>query len=289
MLAADPARGSMAGRAALRFAVREGRTRLIRSDTRPPLLVQRPLYLDERLPDMVFTYVANPTAGVLAGDSHCLTAHVATGSRVHLTTPAATRVFTMPEGSATLTTRLTVESGAYLEYLPEPLVPYRDANLAQTTTVQTAPGATAIVGDILVSGRHARGESLAFSSLTSRLRIEDASGIPRYHEAFVLRPGAAGFPGPGVFGRFVTPVAGTLLVITDVVPAATLLTAVRDAIGNRSDGDVEVGATALPGGAGIGVKALAADTPPVRSQLRAAWAAARWLLLDAPPPPHRKG
>ncbi|HLF03642.1 MAG TPA: urease accessory protein UreD [Dehalococcoidia bacterium] len=281
---------------------RGGRTCLVGCRTNPPLQVQRALYLDEALPDMAFVYLCNPTAGVLQGDSLQVRVRMGPGARAHLTTQAATKVFAMPDGSARVDTCLYLDQGAWLEYLPEPLIPFQGARYSQRTSVVVAPGSTLIHGEILAQGRAARGESLAYTQLQSFLEVTTPQGQTIFREAFSIAPGSRSPLGRGVLGASHPPVGtptgrgdawgpavGTLLVVTEEAAAGLLLRQIRDALsGCQNAPNTHAGASALPGGRGVGIKVLAADTAAVRTVLHKVWAEARRSLLGVDAPPLRR-
>ncbi len=301
----EPAHPAQQGLADLTLAVRGaspdgrgGRTRLVGCRTNPPLQVQRVLYLDEALPDMAFIYLCNVTAGVLQGDSLQVRVHACPGARAHLTTQAATKVFAMPDGSACLDTCLYVDQGAWLEYLPEPLIPFQGARYRQQTSVVVAPGATLVHGEIVAQGRSARGESLAYARLQSSLKVTTQAGEPIFQEAWSIAPGTRSPLGLGILGRqrlpegtgasrhAASPAVGTLLVVTEEVAAGPLLQRIRDALEGCQN--AVAGASALAGGRGVGVKVLAGDVASARAALHRAWAGARRGILGVDPPPPRK-
>ena len=280
---ASDAAGQAAGLAWLDFAVRAGRTRLVRAQIRPPLGIMRTLYLDEALPDMAFAFLTNPTAGILQGDVQQIEVNVGEGARAHVTTQSATKVFTMPAGAARQCVRLNVQAAATLEYLPDGTVPFRGARLEASTDVVVHPGGTAIVGEVLSSGRAAMGESFAYSKLGYRLTVRTPDGMPVYHEAFDLEPGRRSPAQLGVLAGHTA--LGTLLLIGEKAGADPVVESVRAALGAAS---ARSGVSRLPLGAGIAIKLLGNDAAEVRTALTAAWAAARPQLLGTVAPPLRK-
>ncbi len=277
-----------AGLADLIFAPRDGRTRLVASQTRPPLLAGRVLYPDEALPDLAHLILANPTAGIFAGDRLRIRVRVRAGGQAHVTTQAATRIHTMLAGGATQHIGLLVEGGAALEWLPDPVIPFRGARFTNSTHLVVAPGGTLIYGDILTPGRVASGESLAYTRLTTRLTVTRPSGELLYREAMSSVPARHAPLGRGLLGaRAAT--SGTLLIVSDISPMilrdaiqAALLKEVRERSG------VLAGVNILPGGGGVCIKALASDVAPVAAALRVAWGVARSQLWNAPLPQQRK-
>jgi urease accessory protein len=209
----------------------------------------------------------------------------------------------MPGGIAYQDTHLYIEEGAFLEYLPGPLIPYRSARLTQKASITVAPGATLVYGEVLAPGRAALGESLAYTCLQSSLTVSSLDGYPIYHEAFTIAPGdhspmgrggldcrAGGFetrPYPsGGDSSPAAPALGTLLVVSAGLDADT----VRAGLGDLWDagGPVKVGISALPGGSGVALKALAGEVASAQAALRLAWSAARQRILRVAAPVVRK-
>ncbi len=278
------------GLADLELAVRGGRTCLVRKRVDPPLVVQRALYLDQALPDMAFVYLANPTAGILQGDHLKVRVKVAPNAKAHLTTQSATKLFAMPDGSASQETELIVEPGAYLEYLPDQMIPFRGARFSQSTSMTVASDATLIYREIIAPGRTARGESLAYDCFKSRLSIDTPDGLPIYRERFSLAPNSRCLLGRGVLGTGVSPALGTLLVVTGAVKAEVLRDRMRDGLKDLlvTNDATTWGISLLPGGGGVGLKIMASSVESARNALSAAWKEARRLILGVDPPSLRK-
>jgi urease accessory protein len=77
----------------------------------------------------------------------------------------------MRHGVAACRQQLTVESGGWLEYVPEPLCPHRDTDYTQTTRLDIAAGAEACFVDALAPGRVGRGERWAWRRLVLALDV----------------------------------------------------------------------------------------------------------------------
>ena len=155
------------GHLSLRAAVRDhGRTVLAAQSFRAPFHLSKPYWdADARV---LIAQVVNPTAGILAGDR--LESHVAvdSGAALLVTTPSASRVFKMKDGTAESRQHFAVADGGWLEVLPEPLVPHRGSRYRQTTTVEIATGGALFYVDQLMPGRVGHGEAWQWD----RLRLE---------------------------------------------------------------------------------------------------------------------
>lgn len=127
--------------------------------------------------------VVNPTAGILEGDVLTSDIIVERDAALLLTTPSASRVFSMRSGSARSLQRLVVEDGAWLEVWPEPMVPHRGCSFRQRTHVCVHPQGAALYADLLNVGRAAHGEAWAWEQLRLDLDVE-VDGEPALCERF---------------------------------------------------------------------------------------------------------
>lgn len=159
-------KGHLHLRAAMRPA---GRTVLAEQAFAVPFHLSKPYWDPDH--DVLIVQVANPTAGILAGD--CLTSNIAVddGARLSVTTPSASRVFQMDAGEASLEQRFAVASGGWLEVMPEPLVLHRGARFIQRTAVDVVTGGGLFFVDQLVPGRVGHGEIWAWDRLALDLSV----------------------------------------------------------------------------------------------------------------------
>lgn len=147
------------------------RTVLARQSFCAPFHLSKP-YHDERT-GVLMVQVVNPTAGILSGDELRSEIRVGEGASLLITTPGATRVFTMPEGRSDAVSfqRFVIEKGGWLEFLPEPLVPHQHSRFRQFTELEIGEGGGALFADFLMPGRIARGEAWAWDSLLLDLKV----------------------------------------------------------------------------------------------------------------------
>jgi len=164
----------------LGFARRAGQTALVESYSRPPLQVMR------AIPDAagcLCVYLLSPTGGVVQGDRYSIHIDVGEGSHALFTTQSATKVYRMPENCAEQTIQIDVERGAIFEFVPDAAILFADADLRQSIEITLHPGALALVYEIIMPGRLARGEHLRFSRYVNRLTVRDEAGLLLYDAA----------------------------------------------------------------------------------------------------------
>ena len=122
-----------------------------------------PFHLDAGAPDMAFVYVQNPTGGVFAGDRLGSRVTAERGARVHLTTQSATKLYRMEDGGeAHQDVRIVVGEGAYVEHVPDPLIPQAGARYRQRTAIELARAPRASTRRRVAPGRRAGGERFAY-------------------------------------------------------------------------------------------------------------------------------
>ncbi|MFN0071593.1 MAG: urease accessory protein UreD [Chloroflexota bacterium] len=247
-------RSSQNGLADLTFLARGGRTILTDVHTRSPLVIQRALYLDESRPDMAHVFIANPTAGLLAGDRHEIRAQVGPGARARVLTQAATKVYSMPHGQAEQVIQLSVAAGGALEYLPRAVIPYRSSCLEQRVVLEVAEGATAVYAEVLGAGRVRHGESLAYRSISSSLTVQRPSGQLLLIESYRLCPAELSLAQTGILGLDPGVALVTLVAIGDALRPEECAARLQDRLGAAA---TRTAAAPLPGGGGMIVKVLA--------------------------------
>jgi urease accessory protein len=268
----------------LSLARRGGATRIERQYQRAPLHVYRPIYLDENLPEMAFVFVQQFGDGFVDGD-HCrVEVDCGPETSVHITTQAATNLYRAEHGVAGQILNLGVGSGGVLEYLPDAVVPFRGSRFAQQTTLTVDPTATAIIGELLLPGRVARGELHAYELYRTETEARRPDGTVLFADVLRLSPAE----GKGVRslallgGRHVL---ATLYVVTEGKRPAELVEMLR---GSLLHDDVLAGVSELPNGCGACVRLLGRTSTAVRAAVTDSWQAARLALLGVPAPDLRK-
>ena len=269
------------GRLIVRAERIAGRTRLVDVRQRPPLQVLRATHPDAALPDLAAITIVSPAGGVLQGDVLEMEIRVAAGARLSVGTQSATRVYRAPNVGAVMSTTLHVEPAAYLEYMPDPIVPYDGSRLGATTSCVVADSSTLILGEAVTGGRLARGERFGLDRFESLVEIRRPDGDLLARDTVML----GGDAPPARLGRLGGHLAmGTLYVVHAGFEALTL----RESIDPSLGPGIAVGASDLPDGAGAWLRVLAPDARSVLAVLRAAWAAARLQILGVKPPIDRR-
>lgn len=263
-----------------------GVTRVGRHYQRVPLHVYRPIYLDEARPDMAFLFVQQFGDGFVQGDRYRVDIECRPGSATHVTTQAATNIFGARQNVGTHLVNLRVDAGAVLEYLPEPMVPFRASRLFQRVCVTADPEATVILGETLLPGRVAHGEAHVYDLYWAETEVRRPDETLLFADVLRLKPGRGErVTSLGVLGPH--DVIGTLYVISAQSEPGRLVTLLRESL--AASREVLAGVSELPNRAGAAVRLLGPTSKAVQETLRDAWNAARLELLGVPAPNLRKG
>jgi len=276
-------RAGKVGLLRMKLEASQGKTRIRNLFFQVPLQAQRALYLDEALPGMAFVSLLNPTGGILQGDRLRIDIRAKARTLVHLTTQAATKLYRMEENYATQILNIRADEGAYVEYLPDPVIPFQGSRFYQEVTLQVHEEATLLFWEILLPGRVAMGESFAYEIYASTVTALNQERRPLLLDTLLLEPRVRSLKRKGILGE--QEVLGSLYILTRKLKAQELAGRLHEVLQEEENLG---GASELPTEAGVAVRVLGPDSRSVSLALERAWKAARLALLGAPAPPPRK-
>jgi urease accessory protein len=246
----------------------------------------RPIYLDAGQPDMAFIFIQQSGDGFVQGDRYRVDIDCTPGSAAHITTQAASKVFRARHNFATQLVNLRAGQGAILEYLPDPVVPFRGSRLFQRTSVIADEESTVILGETLLPGRVAHDEAHVYDLYWAETEVRRPNGTVLFSDVVRLNPAAGEHPKSiGLLGAY--DVFATLYILTTQVDLGLLVAQLRQASAAKTD--VLVGVSELPNACGVGIKVLGSTSKAVQAAVRTAWNASRLALLGVPVPNLRKG
>lgn len=276
-VAGSPVLETVGRRGALSYEFeRDGqRTILTRSSCTSPWHHFPPSYLDDS--GCAYTWLVNPSGGLVGGDHLSVEAKLHAGTHVLMTSPSANRVYRSLSDSAVQEVRLSVGSGARLEWVPEVTIPFAGSRFRQSILVDLAPGATVVLWDAVASGRIAMGERWAFARVENEIRIQTAAG-GSVIERFQITPETV--------GRIAAErdYVASLFVIGDGIDSGTL-SRLKDAIADlleRWPGEI-LGGVSEPAAPGLAIKLVARSASGLTEVLESLSAAARDQLWGLSP------
>ena len=247
-----------------------------------PFHVGRSLKMPGDPPGMPTVYLQSCSGGIFEGDALRLRIAAGAGAAAHVATAASTVVHSMESQAASQQVELQAQAGSFLEYLPDPVILFPRAKLANGVRVCVHPGATVILGDSLLL-HDPKGGDDRFDWLQSDTVIEDAAGKLLARDRFRVAGVQLARGLTGITGSWKA--QGSLFVVTAAKPPAELVAAMRAALASAG---VYAGATILPNQSGAWTRILATDAAALKAALFSAWTAVRQTLTGAAPMPRRK-
>jgi urease accessory protein len=267
----------------LGFERRGSRTILADLERRAPYMVQRALYCDQAMPDLAHVFLITTTGCLLQGDRLALDIALAPGAQAHVTSQSATKIHAMDANYAAQTQTIALADDAYLEFLPDPIIPHREARFVSDTQITVAPSATLLFSEIIQPGRKHHHPDECFGATV--MSITTAAGRPDgrtlFAEKLVIEPQRYPMRQTGVMDSF------------DVFANVVLCTPKdnADRIQERVAAEVDLaagiafGACRLPNDAGLIFKVLGRETAQVKAKVREFWGVVREEVTGATLPP----
>ena len=117
--------------------------------------------------------IVHPPSGIVGGDTLEVDVHAAEGSHGFITTPGAARFYRSDGETAAQRTRLRVEGGARLEWLPLEALAYSGCIAENHLTFELAPSAELIGWDVLGLGLPAAEQPFARGSFLQHVELKD--------------------------------------------------------------------------------------------------------------------
>lgn len=264
----------------LGFDKRGSRTVLASLERRTPLLAQKALYWDEAMPDMACVFVIMTSGCILGGDRLTLEIDLGANARAHVTTQAATKIHTMNANFAAQVQNIRLGPNAYLEYLPDAVIPHRGSRFLTETRIAMDSSATLIYSEILLPGRkyHLEEDLFGWEVFSSKVTVVNPDETTLFTEKFVIQPRRRDVRHTGVMGSY--DVFGNVLLLTPKIHADRIL----DRTEPKITPDVACGATRLPNDAGLVFKVLGKESNDVKKKIHEFWSSTREVIAGCEAP-----
>ncbi len=260
-----------------------GRSILRELDRRVPLIVQQELYFDEELPDLPCVYILSSGGPNIDGDRYRQNISLKEGAMAFVSTGAATKLAAMQDNYSGLEQTISLEAGAYLEYLPEPIIPHRNTRFISDTRLTVHETATVFYSEIYMGGRkyYNGGELFKFDILSVCSHGERPDGRQLFREKFIIDPNRSPIRDIGVMHGY--DVFANVLVMTPEENIEPIYEATAAFIDPKIP--IAAGITRLPGKAGLLFKVLGNETGPVKKTVREFCSKVRMQVKGKPIPP----
>lgn len=262
---------------------RDGKSILRDLDRRHPLIVQQELYFDEGMPEMPCVYILSSGGPNVDGDRYRQDITVKKDAFAHVATGAATKLAEMKYNYSGMIQNIILEENAYLEFIPEPIIPCKHTRFISDTRLCVDKTATVVYSEIFMGGRkyYKDGELFEYDILSVCSHGERPDGEQLFREKFVIDPKVENPRNLGIMNKF--DVFANVIVMTPPDKA--------DIIYNDTpvfldyDKGLAAGITKLPGEAGLLYKVLGMEAGPVKKMVREFAGKVRLAVKNKPLPP----
>lgn len=252
-------------------------------DRRAPLIVQQELYFDEEMPGLPCVYILSSGGPNVDGDRYRQIITLDEGAMAFVSTGAATKLAVMQDNYSGMLQTIELGKDAYLEYLPEPIIPCRNTRFISDTTMKVDESATVTYSEIYMGGRkyYKEGELFQFDILSVCTHGERPDGTQLFREKFIIDPKMSPIRDIGVMHGY--DVFANVVVMTPEKNIAPIYDATPAFIDKEKH--IAAGITHLPNNAGLLFKVLGMEPGPVKKIVREFCSKVRMQVKGKPIPP----
>jgi urease accessory protein len=249
----------------MRFELDENGKSVLRNlDRRVPIVVQQELYFDEQMPEMPCVYVLSSGGQYVDGDRYRQDISVGKCAMAWISTGAATKIAEMKYNYSGVQQTIVLDDNAYLEYMPEQVIPCRHARYISDTQLIVAQSATIFYSEIFTCGRkyYGNGEKFEFDILSVSTRAERPDSTKLFKEKFIIEPTKQNIYGIGCMSNY--DVYANVIVITPTENVSTIYNRIAPCMNN----EIAIGISTLPNKTGLIYKVLGTDVTLVKKLIR---------------------
>ncbi|MFC0245587.1 urease accessory protein UreD [Falsochrobactrum ovis] len=258
------------GELRLGFSMRHGRSVLHDLYRVAPILVQQALYWDEAMPELPICSIISVGGGILQGDRYKIDISVGEDACAHVTSQGANRIHRMDANYASQYQTVTLDAGAYLEYLPDFTIPYRDSRFINHTDMVVDESATLLYGEMFMSGRkhHHESERFGFDLLSMIMTAKRPNGKRLFTDKVLIEKSNSTIDFPAVMGGF--DAFANIVCITPPEIASRIKE--RTPVNFEAESPRAIsGVSSLPNNAGLILRVVGIESYDVRAEVRRFW------------------
>ena len=250
-------------------------------ERRVPLIVQQELYFDRNWPQLPCVYILSSGGANIDGDRYQQDIRLKKDAFAWVSTGAATKLSEMERNYSGMKQNITLDENAYLEFMPEPVIPCKNTRFICDSLLTVHPSATLFYSEIYMGGRKYfnKGEMYEYDILSVCCHGQRPDGEALFREKFVIEPKRLLNPRTlGVMGSF--DVFANVIVMTPPEMAEQIYGR-AEAFFNREE-KLAAGITRLPNNAGLLFKVLGMETGPVKKIVRSFCSTVRETVKGIP-------
>jgi urease accessory protein len=260
------------------FASSRGQTIIEKKYHTAPIKIAKAFPLEGQLGVIVM----DVSPGLLDGDRYEMEWTAETAAHIMITNQSYTKVHpsTPSRGSSMLQT-FTLDEGAVIEHMPEPVMLYKDAAFRNESIVRLKEGSAWMQADVLCPGRTLRGERFDYRSYHNSLMVHYGEELI-FSQRQRVEPAKQAISAPGCWDEMTH--LATFYVFSDLVNREHL-----EQLQEKLDSfEAPAGHKVLAGASmthrfGVAVSAASTAAWPLQQLMQELWQTARNGLLGKPP------
>lgn len=254
-----------------------GKTRIREKESAFPLSVQKEIYYDQFQPKMTHVYIVSSSGGILQGDRNIIDISLEKGARAHITTQGATRIYGMNSSNAIQAVNVSLDDGAYLEFIPDQIIPYKDSRFYQEINFKVHDNATMIYSEIISPGRVGMGEMFDYDICYLRSAGKNHNGDLRFTDHSKIEPKKMSLQDFGLLGQ--RQVMATVYVLAKAEDIGKIILTLEDEV--KGSSEIEVGWSTMTKENGILLRILGNTTRDVLRSVYDMAKIVRRVILDS--------
>lgn len=250
-------------------------------ERRVPLIVQKALYFDENLPEIPCVYILSSGGPNVDGDRYAQVITLKKDSMAYISTGASTKIGSMKYNFSALNQLIELEENAYLEYIPEPVIPSANSRFFSKTIMRVDKSATIFYSEIYMCGRkfYDEGEIFKYDLLMLETVGKRLNDEVLYKDKSVIKPKEENPAILGIMGD--NDVFANIIIMTPKDKISEIHDLLKPLIGIKSPGIIKEGFVVedqedyvgfavnyLSNDAGLIIRVLGKNTTSVKRSVR---------------------
>lgn len=229
---------------------------------KPPLLIQKAMYLDQNYPDTAYIYIMSSACGILQDDKIKISIKASGNSKGCITTQSATKIYKTENKRPNQVINILVEKESFLEFLPKQIIPHKLAEFYQKVNIIIDQSSTLIYSENISSGRIAHGEEFDFTSLIFRTNVVNEKDEILFSDAINIEPSKRKNLFKNLFGK--KKIFSTTYIISKVLDNEKLDNEINLILQNDQ---IIGGVSQLPNNSGLIIRILSNSIEEIESSI----------------------
>ena len=127
---------------------------------------------DDGINEIPSAVIVNTSGGVVSGDRYDVTINVKKNSKGLILSQAADKIYKCLKNEySEMNNLLNIDNNSWVEWIPQETIMFENANLKRNLEVNLSTDSEALIGEIVVLGRLAKGERVNNISLRDTIKI----------------------------------------------------------------------------------------------------------------------